>query len=266
MVSPTRFRHPSVMSHMLPHLSLNTSTRSLSPTSPIFRPSSPSLSCPLELDQETLRDSLRSGGSTRSASPTVVGRITVAVTEVVRIMLTIVVVPHYSLSLCSPFVVSSSSSCFRVRVGVWLCSLRPVSLLLCPAFHCVPCVSLRLIRPVAVCLRSVVSVRFRLSLSVSVSRCGCLCLCPVLRVFPCWWVGGWVEGRRRERGRMKRSRCGGCCVLCAACWCWVLCAALCAVCRVCVCAVCCAVCCLGLCCVLIFTPKTEKPCLILFSV
>ena len=49
---------------------LNTSTRSLSPTSPIFRPSSPSLSCPLELDQETLQDSGRSGGSTESASPT----------------------------------------------------------------------------------------------------------------------------------------------------------------------------------------------------
>ena len=54
VVFPKRFRHPSVMSRMLPHLSQNTSTRSLSPTSPIFRPSSPSLSCPLELDQETL--------------------------------------------------------------------------------------------------------------------------------------------------------------------------------------------------------------------
>ena len=70
VVYPKRFRHPSVMSHMLPHLSLNTSARSLSPTSPIFRPSSPSLSCPLELDQETLRDSRRSGGSTKSSSPT----------------------------------------------------------------------------------------------------------------------------------------------------------------------------------------------------
>ena len=35
------------MSHMLPHLPQNTSTRSLSPTSPAFRPSSPSLSCPI---------------------------------------------------------------------------------------------------------------------------------------------------------------------------------------------------------------------------
>ena len=65
-----RSRDPSVMSHMLPHSSQNTSTRSLSPTSPIFRPSSPSLSCPQELDQETLRDSRRSGGSTNSAPPT----------------------------------------------------------------------------------------------------------------------------------------------------------------------------------------------------
>ena len=57
-------------SHMLPYLSLNTSKRSLSPTSPIFQPSSPSLSCPSELDQETLRDSRRSGGYTQSASHT----------------------------------------------------------------------------------------------------------------------------------------------------------------------------------------------------
>ena len=64
-----RSRDPSVMSHMLPHSSQNTSTRSLSPTSPIFRPS-PSLSCPLELDQETLRDSRRSDGSANSAPPT----------------------------------------------------------------------------------------------------------------------------------------------------------------------------------------------------
>ena len=69
VVSPKRFRHPSVMSHTLPHVSLNTSTRSLAPTSPIFAPSSPSLSCPLELDQETLRDSRWSGGSAKSASP-----------------------------------------------------------------------------------------------------------------------------------------------------------------------------------------------------
>ena len=56
--------HPSVMSHQLQHLSLSTSTRSFSHLPPlIFRPS-PSLSCPLELDQYTLRDSRRSGGST----------------------------------------------------------------------------------------------------------------------------------------------------------------------------------------------------------
>ena len=52
------------MSHMLPHLSQNTSTRSLSL---VFRP--PSLSCPSELDQETLRDSRPSGRYTKSASP-----------------------------------------------------------------------------------------------------------------------------------------------------------------------------------------------------
>ena len=68
VVSPERFRLSSVMSHMLPHLSLNTSTRSLSPTSPIFRPCSPS--CPLALDEETLRDSRLKGGSTEPASPT----------------------------------------------------------------------------------------------------------------------------------------------------------------------------------------------------
>ena len=65
---------PSVMSHMLPHLPQNTSTRSLSPTSPVFRPYSPSLSCPTsahsELDYETLRDPRRSGRYTKSASPT----------------------------------------------------------------------------------------------------------------------------------------------------------------------------------------------------
>ena len=66
VVSRKRFRHPSVMSHILPHVSKNTSTRSLSPT---FRPSSPSLSCPAELDQETLRDPRQSGGYTKSASP-----------------------------------------------------------------------------------------------------------------------------------------------------------------------------------------------------
>ena len=67
-------RHPRAMSHMLPHLPQNTCTRSLSPTSTIFRPSSPSLSCPTSapsgLDQDTLRDPRRSGGYTKSASPT----------------------------------------------------------------------------------------------------------------------------------------------------------------------------------------------------
>ena len=51
---------------MLPHLPQNTSTRSLSPTSPAFRPSSPSLSCPIlahsGLGYETLQDPRWSGG------------------------------------------------------------------------------------------------------------------------------------------------------------------------------------------------------------
>ena len=38
--------HPSVISHMWPHLSQSISSR------PVFRPPSPSLSCPSELDQE----------------------------------------------------------------------------------------------------------------------------------------------------------------------------------------------------------------------
>ena len=67
-------RHPRAMSRMLPHLPQNTSTRSLSPTSTIFRPSSPSLSGPTSapsgLDQDTLRDPRRSRGYTKSASPT----------------------------------------------------------------------------------------------------------------------------------------------------------------------------------------------------
>ena len=62
--------HPSVMSHMLPLLSLHTSAGSLSPTSTLFRPTSPSLSCPSELDHETLRDSRRSAGCTKCASST----------------------------------------------------------------------------------------------------------------------------------------------------------------------------------------------------
>ena len=62
------------MSHVLPHLPQNTSARSLSPTSPVFRPYSPSLSCLVSahsgLECETLRDPRRSGGYTKSASPT----------------------------------------------------------------------------------------------------------------------------------------------------------------------------------------------------
>ena len=45
-----RFRHPRVMSRSLPHLTLTTSTSSLSPTSPIFPTFSPSQSCPLVHD------------------------------------------------------------------------------------------------------------------------------------------------------------------------------------------------------------------------
>ena len=52
----------------MPHLPRNTSTRSLSPTSTTFLPSSPSRSCPTSapwgLDQDTLRDPRRSGGYT----------------------------------------------------------------------------------------------------------------------------------------------------------------------------------------------------------
>ena len=62
--------HPSVISHMLPLLSLHTSAGSLSPTSTLFRPSSPSLSCPSDLHQETLPDSRRSAGCTKCASST----------------------------------------------------------------------------------------------------------------------------------------------------------------------------------------------------
>ena len=66
--------HPSVMSHVLPHLPQNTSARSLSPTSSAFRPSSPSLSCPISahsgLEYETLRNPRRSGRYTKSAFPT----------------------------------------------------------------------------------------------------------------------------------------------------------------------------------------------------
>ena len=56
--------HPGVMSHPLQHLTLTTSTSSLSPTSPIFQSFSPSQSHSLVLDPK------RSGGSTESPSPT----------------------------------------------------------------------------------------------------------------------------------------------------------------------------------------------------
>ena len=74
LVPCERICHSRAMSHMLPHLPQNMSARSLSPTSPVFRPYSPSLSCPTSvhsgLEYETLRDPRRSGGYTRSASPT----------------------------------------------------------------------------------------------------------------------------------------------------------------------------------------------------
>ena len=72
--------HPRVMSHMLPHLPQNTSTRSLSPTSFVFRPSSLSLTGPISAHSgsecETLRDPRRSGGYTKSASPTGYAKLT----------------------------------------------------------------------------------------------------------------------------------------------------------------------------------------------
>ena len=59
------------MSHMLPHLPQNTSTRSLSPTSPAFRPSSPSLSCPTSVHSGLdLKPCETHGGYTKSVSPT----------------------------------------------------------------------------------------------------------------------------------------------------------------------------------------------------
>ena len=69
--------HPSVMSHMLAHLPQNNSARSLSPTSPVFRPSSLSLtrlvSAHSGYEYETLRDPRRRGGYTISAFPTLQG-------------------------------------------------------------------------------------------------------------------------------------------------------------------------------------------------
>ena len=61
---------PRVVSRSLPHLTLTTSTSSLSPTSPIFQSFSPSQSCPLVQDLYTCDDPQRSGGSTEIPSPT----------------------------------------------------------------------------------------------------------------------------------------------------------------------------------------------------
>ena len=61
----------SVMSHSLPHLTLTTSTSSLSPASSIFQSFSPLQSSPLVLDPFVpCDDSRRSGGSTEIPSPT----------------------------------------------------------------------------------------------------------------------------------------------------------------------------------------------------
>ena len=63
--------HPRVMFHSLPHLTLTTSTSSLTPASSIFQSFSPLQSCPLVLDPYVpCDDSRRSGGSTEIPSPT----------------------------------------------------------------------------------------------------------------------------------------------------------------------------------------------------
>ena len=62
--------HPSVMSHPLQHLSLSTSTRSLSLTSPIFQSFSPSQSHSLVQDPYTCADPRQSGGSAEIPPPT----------------------------------------------------------------------------------------------------------------------------------------------------------------------------------------------------
>ena len=58
------------MSRSLPHLTLTTSTSSLSPTSPIFQSSSSTHPSLLSHDPYTLRDSRQSGGSTQIPSLT----------------------------------------------------------------------------------------------------------------------------------------------------------------------------------------------------
>ena len=63
--------HPRVMSRSLPHLTLNTSTSSLSLTSPIFQTFSPSHPSPLAHDPYLIcEDSRQSGGSTQIPSLT----------------------------------------------------------------------------------------------------------------------------------------------------------------------------------------------------
>ena len=63
--------HPRVMSRSLPHLTLTTSTSSLSPTSPIFPTPSPSHPSPLAHDPcLPCDDSRQSGGSTQIPSLT----------------------------------------------------------------------------------------------------------------------------------------------------------------------------------------------------
>ena len=62
--------HPSVMCHPLQHLSLSTSTRSLSPTSPIFQSFSPSQSHSLVQNPYPCADPRQSGGSNQIPSPT----------------------------------------------------------------------------------------------------------------------------------------------------------------------------------------------------
>ena len=64
-----RFCHLSIMSHPLQHLSLSTSARSLSLTSPTFQSFSPSQSHSLTQDPYTCTDPRWSGGSTGIPSP-----------------------------------------------------------------------------------------------------------------------------------------------------------------------------------------------------
>ena len=69
---PKTFCHPRVMSRSLPHLTLTTSTSSLSPTSPILQPSPPTHGKRLLPHDPYMScdDSRRSDGSTEILSPT----------------------------------------------------------------------------------------------------------------------------------------------------------------------------------------------------